>query len=402
MIQDQRYPSVKNWIVYLSILMLGACSTSDVRRITDIVSSKDPAKEAVKVVEGKARDIAQNPERLSEEIRSIKARIETFRGLIETIWGKGDAKQPGPRDYVKYTDQYYNRAHIDFEAGTVTVETVAPESQQQYLKKAIVTTLLTPADPREVDLYSDATPEPSGGQRPFLYEQVVDQDGEPIAWEWRANRYADHLINSSVSIVRLGNKNGLRVIFPLVNTHQDIRAYQYASLVQKYSRKYRVTESLIYGIMKTESSFNPFAVSSAPAYGLMQIVPSTAGKDVFDKIKGRSGQPSAEYLYDPENNIDTGAAYLQILQERYLADISDNNSKRYSVISAYNGGAGNVLKTFSSNRQQAVVRINQLKPDQVYSELINKHPSQESRRYLSKVNEAQKEFWSNDGFARAL
>ncbi|MBU0989618.1 MAG: transglycosylase SLT domain-containing protein, partial [Proteobacteria bacterium] len=171
-------------------------------------------------------------------------------------------------------------------------------------------------------------------------------------------------------------------------------------LVRKYSNKYNVTESLIYGVIKTESSFNPFAVSHAPAYGLMQIVPSTAGRDVFEKIKQRSDQPTPEYLYNPGNNIDTGTAYLKILHEHYLAKIKDNNSRRYSVISAYNGGAGNVFKTFSSNRDMAVSKINQLSANQVYQKLHTQHPSQESRHYLYKVTEAQKEFLRNEGFSK--
>jgi membrane-bound lytic murein transglycosylase C len=170
--------------------------------------------------------------------------------------------------------------------------------------------------------------------------------------------------------------------------------------VQRYSRKYNVTESLIYGVIKTESSFNPFAVSHAPAYGLMQIVPSTAGRDVFERIKNIRGQPSPEDLYEPEFNIDIGTAYLKILQEQYLVKISDNNARRYSVISAYNGGAGNVFKTFSSDQTRALARINQLAPEEVYRQLNQNHPSPESRRYLSKVYEAQKEFWRNDGFVK--
>ncbi len=47
-----------------------------------------------------------------------------------------------------------------------------------------------------------------------------------------------------------------------------------------------------------------------------------------------------------------------------------------------------------------MVKINQLSPSQVYQQLTKKHPKQESRRYLYKVNEAQKEFWRNNGFAQ--
>jgi len=383
------------------VLVSAGCSTMDIRHAAEIIHSDDPAGQVSRTLENKARQLAANPQQIPRELQAIKARINLFRQIIESIWGKDDAREPGPKDYVKYTEQYYNRAHIDFEAGTVTVETVAPDSQREYLKKAIVTTLLTPADPREVDLYSDTVPGTGQGQRPFLYEQVLDQDGQPIAWEWRAGRYADYLLETRLDTVRIGSRKGLRVAFPLVAIHEQLRAYRYAPLVQQYSRQYDVPESLIYGVMKTESSFNPFAVSSAPAYGLMQIVPETAGRDVFQLIKRRNDQPTPEYLFNPENNIDIGTAYLHILQERYLARVRDGNSRRYSVISAYNGGAGNVLKTFSSNRDLAFSHINRLSPDQVYQRLTSNHPSAESRRYLRKVNEAQQEFWRNNGFVQA-
>jgi membrane-bound lytic murein transglycosylase C len=386
------------YFVLLALLFFSGCNSQNIRDITDIVRDGDPVNRAGKVLKQKGRAIVSNPQNLPQELKALKAKLEKFKRIVDKIWGEQDAQQPGPKDYVKYTDKYYNRAHIDFEAGWVRVETIAPSEQHNYLKKAIITTLLTPDDPREVDLYSDAAPKSNKSVKPFLYEQVLDHDGEAIAWEWRANRYAEYLLKNKLEKVRLGKHDGLRVQFPLVATHQQLRAYKYASLVQKYGRKYNVTESLIYGVIKTESSFNPFAVSHAPAYGLMQIVPRTAGRDVFEKIKRQPGQPSPQYLYDPENNIDTGTAYLKILQEQYLVKVRDNNARRYSVISAYNGGAGNVLKTFSSDRSRAIDRINQLSSKQVYDQLINKHPSQESRRYLFKVTEAQKEFWKNNGF----
>ncbi len=385
-------------LLLFCLLLSSACNTSNIREISEIARADDPVKQASRVLEQKGRDIAANPGSLAHELSLLKARIDKFKRLIDSIWGTQDKPEAGPKDYVKYTDKYYNRAHIDFAAGRVTIETLAPEDQLNYLKKAIITTLLTPDDPGEVDLYSDTAPGAGNSGKPFLYEQVLDHEGKAIAWQWRANRYAEYLIKNKLSNVTLGKRVGLQVQFPLISSHQQLRAYKYASLVQKYSRKYNVTESLIYGVIKTESSFNPFAVSHAPAYGLMQIVPATAGRDVFEKIKQRPGQPSPQYLYNPENNIDTGTAYLKILQERYLVKISDHNARRYSVISAYNGGAGNVLKTFSSNRDRAVEKINRLSASQVYDQLTSRHPSQESRRYLHKVTTAQKEFWSNNGF----
>ena len=385
-------------LLLLYMLLSSGCNSKNIRDISEIVRAGDPVKQAGKILEQKGRDIAANPGSLAQELLILKAKIDKFKRLIDSIWGKEDVPEAGPKDYVKYTDKYYNRAHIDFEAGTVTIETLAPNDQTDYLKKAIITTLLTPDDPRDVDLYSDTAPGGNKTGKPFLYKQVLDHDGKAIAWQWRANRYAEYLIKNKLRKVSLGNRSGLQVQFPLIASHQQVRAYKYASLIQKYAKRYKVTESLIYGVIKTESSFNPFAVSHAPAYGLMQIVPTTAGRDVFEKIKKRSGQPSPQYLYDPENNIDTGTAYLKILQEQYLVKISDHNARRYSVISAYNAGAGNVLLTFSSDRNKAVEKINRLSSTQVYDQLTSRHPSQESRRYLYKVNQAQKEFWNNNGF----
>jgi membrane-bound lytic murein transglycosylase C len=383
-------------LMWLSASLLFGCNAANIRTLG--VLADDPAAAATQVLQSKARQYAANPTQLPADLKAYQTRIKKFVSLISAIWGEEDATQAGPKDYVKYTDKYYNRAHINFETGTVTIETLAPDSQETYLKKAIITTLLTPDDPRHVDLYSDASPVGKG--KPFLYEQVLDHDAKPIEWQWRANRYAEYLIKNKLEKVNIGKRGGLRVVFPLIARHEQVRAYKYASLVQKYSKKYNVNESLIYSIIKTESSFNPFAVSSAPAYGLMQIVPGTAGRDVFEKIKKRAGQPSPQNLYQPEYNIDIGTAYIQILQEQYLAKINDQNARRYSVISAYNGGAGNVLKTFSSDRDLAVVKINQLPPNEVYQHLTNKHPQQESRRYLVKVTKAQQEFWRSKGFSK--
>jgi len=62
------------------------------------------------------------------------------------------------------------------------------------------------------------------------------------------------------------------------------------------------------------------------------------------------------------------------------------------VITAYNGGAGSVLRVFSSDRTRAVSIINGMQPGDIYQTLTTKHPASESRRYLGKVNNAQKSY----------
>ncbi|MFT1659470.1 transglycosylase SLT domain-containing protein, partial [Vibrio cholerae] len=104
--------------------------------------------------------------------------------------------------------------------------------------------------------------------------------------------------------------------------------------------------------------FNPYAVSWANAYGLKQVVPKTAGRDVFKLVKNRSGEPRREYLFNPENNIDSCTAYFYILKNRYLKEVRHPTSLEYCMISAYNGGTGGVLSTFSSDRHRAMRDLN--------------------------------------------
>ncbi|MGB0267911.1 MAG: transglycosylase SLT domain-containing protein, partial [Pseudomonadales bacterium] len=92
-----------------------------------------------------------------------------------------------------------------------------------------------------------------------------------------------------------------------------------------------VRPSLIYAVIEVESAFNPYAVSPAKAYGLMQIVPATAGRDVYQKIKRRPGEPSKESLFDPDFNIDIGGAYLHLVDERYLNEIRDSSSRSFAT-----------------------------------------------------------------------
>ncbi|MFE8102562.1 membrane-bound lytic murein transglycosylase MltC [Brenneria goodwinii] len=313
-----------------------------------------------------------------------------FAHNIENIWGINEVLIAGPKDYVKYTDQYQTRSHINFDAGTITIETISATDSVASLRQAIITTLLMGDDASNTDLYSDAN-DIQISREPMLYGQVLDNTGQPVRWEGRAANFADYLLQNRLQ----KRTSGLHVIWSitiqLVPNHLDKRAHKYLPLVRKAAERYGIEESLILAIMQTESSFNPYAVSHADALGLMQVVQHSAGRDVF-KLKGKWGQPSRSYLFDPENNIDAGTAYLSILKNSYLAGIQNPTSRRYAVITAYNGGAGSVLRVFSSDRDRAVSIINNMSPGEVYDTLTTKHPSSESRRYLYKVNTAQKNY----------
>ncbi|MFZ4835384.1 membrane-bound lytic murein transglycosylase MltC [Rouxiella sp. Mn2063] len=313
-----------------------------------------------------------------------------FANNIENIWGINEVLIAGPKDYVKYSDQYETRSHINFDAGTITIETISGVDPMAKLRQAIVSTLLVGDDATSVDLYSDAN-DIQISKEPMLYGQVLDNTGQPIRWQGRATNFANYLIQNKLQSRQSGMHLIYSITIQMVPNHLDKRAHKYLPLVRAAAARYGVDSSLILAIMQTESAFNPYAVSNADALGLMQVVQHSAGVDVF-KSEGRWGKPSRSYLFDPANNINTGTAYLAILQDSYLAGISNPTSRRYAVITAYNGGAGSVLRVFSSDKNRAFNIINSMSPDDVYQTLTTKHPSGESRRYLYKVTKTQKSY----------
>ncbi len=369
-------------------LSVAGCKTLSPHTVQQVVRSSDPVSAIKNVASSRVKSYQTNPENLVTDVRDFIALVEAFQQAVGKKWGNKNNEVASKKKYVKYTDNYLSRAIVDFKGGNVRVETIATTETMQHLKKAIVTTLLTPDDPSTVDLFS--VNEVTFSSKPWLYGQVQDQDKKPVAYEWRANRFADYLIANQYRTERQGLRKVHYVDIPLVTNHEALRKVKFQPLVSEAAKRYQLEEALIYAIIQTESSFNPYAVSPASAYGLMQVVPATAGRDVYQKVKQKNGQPDRQTLFNPANNIDIGSAYLYLLTTRYLVNIQNPLSREYTVISAYNGGAGNVFATFSPNRSNAVSAINKLNTSSVYQRLTTRHPRHESRRYLEKVVKAKK------------
>ncbi len=363
-----------------------------------VVASDDPVETAKRLLEQRKNAYRQNPLLAVQDARTVRRNfqrlIEALRGNVRERWGRDETVVPSRRQYVKYTQNYMSRAIVDFDRGRVTVETLDSENTERSLRSAIVTTLLTPEDPRAVDLYSDRTIRLSG--EPYLSGVVLDHRQRPIASPGQAEAYARYLQRNSAHQRAVQAPSGPKTVsyvnIPMVADHVQRRARRYKPMVERYARAHGVSRNLVFAVMKTESNFNPFAVSSAPAYGLMQLVPASGGRDAYRAVKGHDGVPSRDYLFDPQNNIELGTAYLGLINRRYLGKIRNPVSREYCTIAAYNAGSGSVLRTFSPDRDRAVEVINDMKPFEVYRALRTRLQSREGQRYLHKVIQARKEF----------
>jgi len=393
-ISTTRRRTLRAATVLASGLLLTSCSTG---QWETIARSGNPEQALRNLAVQRAESYAYHPRRLADDLAALKRNFDRITALLRgnagREWGRRNARLPSRAKYVKYTQNYKSRATVNFDRGLITVETLDTAHPTRSLEHAIVTTLLTPDDPRAVDLYSAKSIRLSG--RPYLYGLVLDQRHRPIGAPWAAEQFARALLRfkrTRTINTAQGAKRVTSVQFNMVSDHIQRSARRYATLVNEYSRRYGISKSLIYGIIQTESSFNPFAVSATPAFGLMQIVPASAGRDTYRLLYGKDGVPSRRYLFNPRNNIEMGVAYLNLLEYKYLAAIRNPVSREYCAIAAYNGGAGSVLATFSRDRARAAHIINRLSPAQVYAKLRTSHPQAETRRYLWKVLAARKDF----------
>lgn len=330
-------------------------------------------------------NLPENFAELPDDVQAVLLEYLLFPEEAAEVWG-ADLESSSRHVMVKYLDGYHTRVKIDFRAGLVSVDTRGGDDPAAALKHAIAATLLTPANPEAVDLSTAADFGLTG--KPFLLGQVLDQDGQPIEYQWRANRFANYLIHNHMRKKGAGYGVNIR----MVKAHKTISARGYGQFVSSSSQRYGIAPELILAVMDTESSFNPFAVSPVGALGLMQVMSKTAGKDVYQKIYRRSDRPSKKVLFDPKSNIDIGTAYLSVLRDAYLKGIHDRVKQEYCIIAAYNGGAGNLLKTFHRDRNKALAKINAMSPQQVYKKILTSHPKLESRNYLKKVVAAKRKF----------
>jgi soluble lytic murein transglycosylase len=139
------------------------------------------------------------------------------------------------------------------------------------------------------------------------------------------------------------------------------RPFWYA--VRRWSKRYRIDSMLVYALIRQESQFNPRAHSSADAYGLMQLIPTTAAQ-VSKWIGLRP--PSRESLTQPNLNVRLGTRYLANLLRRYKGRLA-------LAVAAYNAGPSRVDRWVRRHG------------DRPLDEWVEEIPFDETRDYVKRV-----------------
>lgn len=299
-----------------------------------------------------------------------------FKAEVEQKWL--DFRSATAKQWVEYNPAKDALSHVDFEAGKITLEVVVEESDT-----AAVETVASKLEEASVAMITqkDAT------NTEVLRSQIADKKGNLVNSD-NVRQYlrAEVLSKVTADPVAYNARDGIRrrrysVQIAMVPNHLKIRAQKYLPIVEKNAKRFKLKPELVMAVIHTESNFNPKAKSPVNAIGIMQILPRFAGRDAYREVYGEDKIITQEYLYNPENNIELGCAYLNLLKSRHFRNIKDDVKRRHVTICAYNCGP-----TFMRKRIVNKYPIGNMTEREVYTLLKKKTPA-ETRNYIDKVTE---------------
>lgn len=176
-------------------------------------------------------------------------------------------------------------------------------------------------------------------------------------------KFNDGLASRSIVVLRDDQKNSLKKTPGNDKAWELLYPLHFSTLVKTNAAKNNLDPLLVQALTREESYFNPQAVSSSNAKGLMQLMPATAQSVAeWEKLNNFSQLD----LFKPEVNLRLGSRYLKYTHDRF-------NGNSMLAVASYNGGPGNVNKW-----------VNTL-PNSDWDQFVENIPLDETREYVRKV-----------------
>ena len=387
---------------------------------------------------------------VNDEYADFKSKEEiafnTFKNKVEREWK--DFKSSTPTMYVSYDDDLKSRGAIDYDSGDVIIEVIIEEEDfrggfieeknrmdpdkfvnQEYSNfgrnMSLLNSFLLPLNPQTADHIDRELSQNKG--EPLLQNladtklfkkllkfldqkddsgeslfkgQIKDSNGLLIKSNSNIKSFAEGQVqNTTKEITNYIGKDGKKraaylLKFSLHPDHKKIRSNKYGKKILKQSKRFNIDPAIAMAVTETESSFNPKATSHIPAYGLMQLVPSSGGRDAYKYVYGEDKFLGKRYLYKPNNNIELGCAYLGKIRHQYFKGIKDDEKALICTVAAYNTGVGNVARalTNSTKLSPTIKKVNSMSSATLYKTLLKDLKHAETRNYLKKVWERKEKY----------
>ncbi|NBX76118.1 MAG: DUF3393 domain-containing protein, partial [Proteobacteria bacterium] len=313
-----------NWFVILSLMLLLV--------VVQVMAESD--QDNLDKEWGKIEQHIQNQFDTFE--KSENEKWENVKKRVMLKWSEPEVSEV--KKYVEYFDDDTARIKVDYEKGSVTVQALVSEDEPKAREEA----------QGKIEKIIKKAFEPTESEPPILLKEDVtpELDAKKIAKE----------VTTALNVEEgrdRKRRNEFQVSFNLVPDFVRKRAAKVYPVVKFWADKYKLEPALILAIIRQESAFNPRARSWVPAFGLMQIVPKYAGKEVMLAVTKKEIVPDSDFLFDPERNIMLGTTYLQILRDQYFANINEEAKRTFLLVASYNWGPTRVQNLIGKGRLPA-------------------------------------------------
>ena len=159
----------------------------------------------------------------------------------------------------------------------------------------------------------------------YAFGQGVTRDRDiAAAWYYQAAQGENRKAGTMLKVLKVEGKPKGKATCPLdTGTRLASRRHpasgEIARMVRDMAPRYQLDPNLVLAVVEAESGFNPKALSPKNAQGLMQLIPATAQRfGVAD-------------VWDPEQNLRGGMAYLRWLLDYFEGDVK-------LALAGYNAG----------------------------------------------------------------
>lgn len=159
----------------------------------------------------------------------------------------------------------------------------------------------------------------------FLWCLLSPGEGQAVLYSYTDANGVLHVTNVGKEPARAESPIGSAGAQPPAEGVSTKSRAAYEPLIREAAEYYSLPVALVKAIIAAESAFEPAAVSSAGALGLMQLYPQTASA------------MSVSNSFDPKENIFGGTRYLRLMLNRFQGDIA-------LAAAAYNAGPSAVEK----------------------------------------------------------
>ena len=328
-----------------------------------------------------------------EYVQKLEVEYAAFEKGLEQTWGKGNVLKSDRYNWVEYDNDYKSRSIVDFKNGDVKIEVALTDDEvknKEIVDQRLIESIerLLSSKAKTVEYKSNYIPQTTISSTPII-EDIVDPKKYGIdsaKSDKKKSELAKAIIETEKPIIKKAS-NGNHIVTvdtKLSSNYLPKSAKRYETLVLKNAKRFNVDPSLIWAVMEAESSFHPTAGSKAGALGLMQIVPRSAGRDMYKKLYGEDRILNQSYLFQPDKNIEMGVAYLDHLATNYFSKVTDPRCRDLCVIAAYNTGPGNVSRAMAGHTKvsKVIPLINAMSYDELYQHFKYNLPLPETRKYI--------------------